>query len=197
MRPNLRKVLATFNPDENGYSDWIDRDVILASGLKLTDNGNIRFDVAFRVDEFNWDVQRLPSRKIIKLRLVGHSETFKIKNSVNRKILKSLRQLTYSNFSPNCIVPLTKKDKEIDHRWGRRNHSNYEHISDVSAQTIDDFQLLSHSHNVFKRQQCVKCRETNIRYSPPNDKEYVIGCKFWEDAVGCLGCPLAQPELYR
>ena len=53
--------------------------------------------------------------------------------------------------------------------------------------TDDDFQLLSHSHNQLKREECKKCKETNVR----RDKVK------WDNNVGCAGCPLAHPELYR
>ena len=39
----------------------------------------------------------------------------------------------------------------------------------------------------FKREKCKKCTETNKRF------DGII----WDDSVGCSGCPLAQPELYR
>ena len=131
------------------------------------------------------------------MRLSGYNESVSFNQRIRKDIVDTLRQQTKSNFSPDCIVPLVESDREIDHRWGRKDSPKYEYISDVNNQSIDDFQLLSHSHNQYKREQCVKCKETNLRYAPPNTQEFKIGCKEWSDSVGCQGCPLAQPELYR
>lgn len=197
MRPNLEKVVNLFKPDVNGYSNWVSIEEVINSGLSWSNNGNIRRGIAFGVSEYNWDFKRESSRKIVEMRLVGYNESISFNQRIRKDIIDELRAKTFSNFAPNCIVPLVEEDKEIDHRWGRKDDPKYSYISDLSKQSIDDFQLLSHSHNQFKRQQCVKCKETNQRYSPPNNQEFTIGCKSWDDNIGCDGCPLAQPELYR
>lgn len=200
MRPNLQKVVLLFQPDVNGYSDWVCVDDVINSGLSWSNNGNIRRGVAFGVNEYNWEFKRLNNRKtaaILEMRLVGYNETRALSQYIRKDIVNILRNQTVSNFAPDCIVPLVESDKEIDHRWGRKDSPKYEYISDATQQSVGDFQLLSHSHNQFKREQCVKCKETNLRYFPPNNQEFKIGCKDWEDNVGCEGCPLAQPELYR
>lgn len=196
MRPNLEKVINLFQPDANGYSDWVSIDDVITAGLSWSNNGNVRRGVAFAVSEYNWDFMRASNRRIIKMRLIGFNNSAAFNQRIRKDIVDELRKQTTSNFSPNCIVPLVESDKEIDHRWGRKDSPKYEYISDLSKQHIDDFQLLSHSHNQFKREQCVKCKESNLRFSPPNNQEFKIGCKKWDDMIGCKGCPLAQPELY-
>jgi hypothetical protein len=199
MRPNLRKVVDLFQPDVNGCSRWVEVEEVKNSGLSWSNNGNVRRGIAFAVGEYVWEFRRINNRRngaIIAMRLLGYNDSLIINQRIRKDIVDELRKQTVSNFAPDCIIPLVENDKEVDHRWGRKDSPKYEYINDVSQQSIDDFQLLSHSHNQFKREQCVKCKETNRRYSPPTGQEFKIGCKNWEDSVGCSGCPLSQPELY-
>jgi hypothetical protein len=197
MRPNLQKVVTLFQPDVDGYSHWVSVDDVRNAGLSWSDNGNVRRGIAFGVSEYNWEFNRVNNRRIVEMRLSGYNQSAAFNQRIRKDIVDELRQQTRSNFAPDCIIPLVDNDKEIDHRWGRKDHPKYEYINDVNNQSIDDFQLLSHSHNQFKREQCVKCKNTNLRFSPPNNQVFKIGCEKWENEVGCMGCPLAQPELYR
>ena len=197
MRPNLEKVVNLFKPDANGFSEWMSIQDVRDNGLSWSDNGNVRRGVVFGVYEYRWEFKRLNNSRIIEMRTVGYNYSKAVNQSIRRDIVDELRKQTRSNFAPDCIVPLVYDDKEIDHRWGRKEHFKYEYLNDLDNQTINDFQLLSHSHNQFKREQCVKCKQTNLRFSPPNNQSFVVGCINWEDEVGCIGCPLAQPELYR
>lgn len=197
MRPNLQKVVNLFQPDAEGYSTWISVDDVINAGLSWSNNGNVRRGIAFGVGEYNWEFKRVNNRRIIEMRLIGYNQSASFNQRIRKDIVDTLRKQTKSNFAPDCIVPLVESDKEIDHRWGRKDSPKYEYISDIDKQSIDDFQLLSHSHNQYKREQCVKCKETNHRFSPPDNQEYKIGYKIWDDSIGCEGCPLAQPELYR
>ncbi len=182
-RPNLEKVKSLFNPDENGCSEWVTVEQVIDHGLKWSKNGNVRRGIAFSVGEYIWEFDRGPGRKVLRMRLIGNSNKSAFNQIIRKDIREELLKQTRSNFAPDCIVPLVQIDKEIDHRWGRKDHPTYEYINDPAKQTIDDFQLLSHSHNQFKREQCKKCSKSNIRY---DGKEYTT----------CAGCPLAQPELY-
>lgn len=200
MRPNLEKVVNFFQPDSNGYSNWITIDSVINAKLSWSNNGNVRRGTAFGVSEYNWEFKRINNRRngtIIEMRLVGYNQSVTFNQRIRKDIVDFLRQKTVSNFAPECIIPLVDKDKEIDHRWGRKDSPKYEYISNIVEQSIDDFQLLSHSHNQYKREQCVKCKNTNIRYFPLNDQLFKIGDKKWNNEIGCAGCPLAQPELYR
>jgi hypothetical protein len=200
MRPNLRKVINLFCPDENGHSKWVYTNDVINAGLSWTNNGNVRRGIAFRVHEYNWEFKRLSNRSngtITELRLDGLNQSSALNQRIRKDIVDELKKQTVSNFAVNCIVPLVEGDKEIDHRWGRKECKKYEYINDVNTQRIEDFQLLSHSHNQYKRQQCKKCKETNLRYSPPNSMSFAIGSAQWDEEIGCDGCPLAEPELYR
>ena len=197
VRPNLKKVVNLFQPDSNGYSNWITVDDVINADLSWSNNGNVRRGIAFGVSEYNWEFKRANNRRIVEMRLVGYNQSVAFNQRIRKDIVDFLRQQTFSNFAPDCIVPLVDSDKEIDHRWGRKDSPKYEYISNIDEQSIDDFQLLSHSHNQYKRQQCVNCKHTNLRYSPPNNQLFKIGCKEWDSKIGYAGCPLSQPEFYR
>lgn len=200
MRQNLEKVVNLFQPNCDGFSEWVEVGDVINAGLKWSSNGNVRRGVVFGTKEYNWEFKRKnghPNGSVLAMRLAGYNFNLVFSQSIRKDIVDKLRKQTKSNFAPDCIIPLVDSDKEIDHRWGRKDSPKYEYVSNVNVQSIDDFQLLSHSHNQFKREQCLKCKNTNIRYSPPNGKSFVVGCEKWESDVGCHGCPLAQPELYR
>ena len=184
---NLEKVDALFQPDKNGYSRKVSREEIENSNLTWSQNGNGRRNVYFQVQKYKWVAERGKGNKVISLKLDGLNESVILNQTIRKDIKDKLYTQTRSNFAPTCLVSLVDKDKEIDHRWGRKDSPLYDRINDTSKQTIDDFQLLSHSHNQFKREQCKKCTMTNIRFDDT----------IWDDSVGCSGCPLAQPELYK
>ena len=184
---NLEKVDTLFQPDKNGYSRKVSREEIENSNLTWSKNGNGRRNVYFQVQKYKWVAERGKGNKVISLKLDGLNESVILNQTIRKDIKDKLYTQTRSNFAPTCLVSLVDKDKEIDHRWGRKDSPLYDRINDTSKQTIDDFQLLSHSHNQFKREQCKKCTMTNIRFDDT----------IWDDSVGCSGCPLAQPELYE
>ena len=184
---NLEKVISLFNPDENGYSRRVRVEEIENSNLTWSKNGNGRRGKFFGVQKFKFLVERGKGNKVISLKLDGLNESIILNQTIRKDIKDKLNEQNRSNFAPDCLIPLVDNDKEIDHRWGRKDSPLYNRINDTKKQSIDDFQLLSHSHNQFKREQCKKCTMTNVRYD----------ATMWNDSVGCSGCPLAQPELYR
>jgi len=194
---NLEKVDTLFQPDKNGYSRKVSREEIENSNLTWSKNGNGRRNVYFQVQKYKWVAERGKGNKVISLKLDGFNESIILNQTIRKDIKDKLYAQTRSNFAPDDMLPLVDKDKEIDHRWGRKDSPLYSRVNDTKKQTIDDFQLLSHTHNQFKREQCKKCKMTNIRFGSKTLTKYIFGGTIWDDSVGCSGCPLAQPELYR
>ena len=166
MRPNLQKVVNLFQPDAEGYSNWVSVDDVINTGLSWSNNGNVRRGIAFGVGEYNWEFKRVNNRRIIGMRLIGYNQSASFNQRIRKDIVDTLRKQTKSNFAPDCIVPLVESDKEIDHRWGRKDSPKYEYINDINKQSIDDFQLLSHSHNQYKREQCVSVKKLIVDFLP-------------------------------
>ena len=159
---NLEKVDTLFQPDKNGYSRKVSREEIENSNLTWSKNGNGRRNVYFQVQKYKWVAERGKGNKVISLKLDGFNESIILNQTIRKDIKDKLYAQTRSNFGIDDMLPLVDKDKEIDHRWGRKDSPLYSRVNDTKKQTIDDFQLLSHSHNQFKREQCKKCKMTNM-----------------------------------
>lgn len=150
-------VYTLFNPDGNGYSDWISRDEINSNqetGLKLTDNGNCRHGKFFGVKEFNWE-RRVENNKVVALRLAGYDLVEKynrpISQAIRREILKG----------GTCVVCGSHSDLVVDHKNDLYNDPR---VLDTKTQTVDDFQCLCNHCNLQKRQVSKETRETKRRY---------------------------------
>ena len=135
MRPNLEKVVNLFQPDVNGHSNWVSVDEVISSGLYWSNNGNVRRNVAFGVNEYKWEFEREPNRKIVKMRLNGYNDSVAMNQRIRKDIVIELRKQDKSNFAVDCIIPLVDEDKEIDHRWGRKDSPKYEYINDPNQQS--------------------------------------------------------------
>lgn len=87
---------------------------------------------------------------------------------------------------------------EIDHKDGRKDD---ERISDITTQTLEDFQPLTKAANDSKRQICKHCKETNKRWNAKNLKgnpyEFYQGDENYTKELGCIGCYQYDPVAYR
>jgi chemotaxis protein histidine kinase CheA len=154
---NKDKVVNVFNPDAEGFSDWVDVLDIKKGGLPVSRNGNGRKGVYFGVGIYLWEVQRLRNArtgKLQKLRLIGNNEP-----PSSRKISKPV----YNHYKGvPCVNCGSIKDLVVDHK---NDFYNDNRVLKIETQTIDDFQSLCTSCNLKKRTWCSKMRETGIRTS--------------------------------
>ena len=78
---------------------------------------------------------------------------------------------------------------EIDHKNGRNNDPR---VADLLTQKKSDFQLLSRSTNLAKREYCKKCEKSNIRFDAKKigyKISYIFGGKYHDGSInGCIGC---------
>jgi len=189
-------IIETFEPDIHGVSSWVKVETIIAKGFKWTKNGNIRRGRPTWDKKYKWMFQRKTENEkseILALRTNGFNTEDQINSAIRKDIMDALRKSEICNFS---LLPIPKKDREVDHRFGYKEHPKYAHINILANQKISDFQLLHHAQNVQKRQMCVECVETRKRPSHP-EKVFAIGGQDLDDVNVCDGCYLAQPELYR
>lgn len=90
-----------------------------------------------------------------------------------------------------CVV-LGTSGPECDHKDGRLDDPR---LSDATLVTLDDFQPLSKAANDAKRQHCVECRETGLRFDAKRSGYQVsqvrgnglyngtcVGC-YWHDPI--------------
>lgn len=189
-------ISATFKPNQEGVSEWVTVDVLISKGFKWTKNGNVRRGVPFGDKKYQWEFKRKTESKtseILALRTVGFNTSNRVSSAIRSDILSKLREKGICNFS---LLPVPIQDREVDHRFGYKEHPKYLSINELSNQKIEHFQLLHHAQNVQKRQMCKVCIDTKIR--PPHpEKGFVIGDSKLDDRHVCHGCYLAQPELYR
>lgn len=188
-----------FNLDENGCSDWVSIESVIAGGLNWSSNGNMRHGKPSFADgkKFEWEAKRVagPKSTIIALKTLGYSDPSKnINSSIKEEIKISLRKNNFCNFS---LVSFNKDELEVDHRWGHKTHEKYNYINNIENQKIEDFQLIHRSINSKKRQVCKDCIKSKTRPDPPLGKQFVIGSSSLDEINVCNGCFYAQPELYR
>ena len=61
-----------------------------------------------------------------------------------------------------CVILGTTSRVEVDHKAGLKNDLRV--MGDVKTQRLDDFQPLSKTANVVKRQRCRECKKTRKRF---------------------------------
>jgi len=196
LRPNLQKALALFRPNKEMVSEWVSVDKFAAAGLHWsTGNGNLRRNTPWNLYELLWDVRRVSGgrSRVTHLRMNGNNPNRKVNQRIRPDIVRELRATGVCNIS---LLPVHPEDQEVDHRWGYKEADAHAEVMDVSTQTVDDFQLLHRSLNLLKREACKKCRETGCRFAHPT-QGFAEGDATWSEEVGCRGCYLAQPEMFR
>ena len=189
-------ILATFQPDSEGVSDWVDVETLKERGFSWSNNGNTRYESPWNDEIYLWEFKRKddkPKGAIIAMRTVGFNTSIQVKSTIRSDISKKIKESGICNFS---LLPVSKKNMEVDHRFGYKDHSKYARINNPAKQKLEDFQLLHRSQNVQKRQMCIECIDSGIRPSHPH-KSFVEGTEQLDDEVVCDGCYLAQPERYR
>ena len=122
---NLEKVDTLFQPDVNGYSRFVSMKVnetLILLGVKMVMVEEM-FTLEFRsIIGLQREVRVI---KVIALKLNGFNESIILNQTIRKDIKDKLNELTRSNFAPDCLIPLVDKDKEIDHRWGRKDSPLY------------------------------------------------------------------------
>jgi hypothetical protein len=189
------KVLELFKPDQNGKSDWVSIDSVIAADIGWTKNGNLRRGIAFGLDEYHWETERRsgPRSEVTALRMVGFNQDESFKQTISANVKLHFTTVLHCNFS---LLPIPPQDREIDHRYGHKNHPDYIEIYKSKEQKKEHFQLIHRSLNLQKREMCKQCVETNRRPEHP-ELGFVQGDASHSDRFPCSGCYLAEPERYR
>lgn len=148
-----------FNPDECGISNWVSREYLSDTHLKLTNNGNARHGVFFGDNRFFWE--KYPQSGMIqKLRTIGLSDN----ESLSRPIRTDIHHY-HKNVIGRCVVCGSRSSLITDHKNDLYNDLR---VLNINTQTIDDFQCLCTHCNLQKRQVSKKQKETQRRYNTTN-----------------------------
>jgi 5-methylcytosine-specific restriction endonuclease McrA len=183
-------------PNEDGISQWISREYLQNTPLKLSSNGNSRHGIFYNDKRYIWEKQT-NKNTVTHIRTNGFSND--ILHGHNRPIRKDIR--IYHTTA--CVVCGSMSDLVVDHKNDLYNDPR---VLCVSTQTIDDFQCLCNHCNLQKRQVCKKTKETGKRYKAtnipmlkiynidfiqgdesfnPNDVNALVGT-FWYDPVAFM-----------
>ena len=155
MSSKKKAVDEIFNPDINGYSEWVTRETISNNkSLNWGNNGIGRHNIYFNDNRFLWE--KYPATgSIQKLRTVGFN--YNKLYGASRPIRKDISDYYKSMKCVHCdtssnIIPDHKNDLYNDPR-----------VLNIHTQTYDDFQSLCTSCNAKKRQVSKKTKELNKR----------------------------------
>lgn len=189
------KVLELFKPDQTGESDWVSIDAVIAADIGWTKNGNLRRGIAFGLDEYYWETERKsgPRSEVTALRMVGFNQDETFKQTISASVKLHFTTILHCNFS---LLPVPLQDREIDHRYGHKNHPDYIELYNSNEQKNEHFQLIHRSLNLQKREMCKQCVETENRPAHP-ELGFVEGDEKHSKNFPCNGCYLAEPERYR
>lgn len=159
MNPRLLLIDTIFKPNVAGVSRWVTVEECMSRGLPWTTNGNTRNNTVWNDDRYVWDFSRGSSRKVLALRMNGHSDT---RVRLNRPIRSDIRKALKDG---PCVVCGSNTSIVIDHKNDLYNDPR---VLDTKTQVMEDFQPLCTHCNLQKRAVSVKTRETGKRYPATN-----------------------------
>ena len=165
-------------PNQEGKSRWVLKTEFVNEYQPLNFNNGCPW-----IRNFDFLYETKFENKIWMVRLLG------TKKSLIRPISKNIRQVISILPSAHSGLDGTQNDYIIpDHKNGR-----YDDISvlDVKTQKIEDFQPLTLRENLFKRQSCKVCRNTNQRFDAVRlgfQVSFVEGTGEYNEKLGCVGC---------
>ena len=174
-------------PDEDGYSRPIPVNELknINEGFALGNGGSWCRDDGPLGKKYN--IKRIKENgKIIAVKLDGFNKSPK-ERFINTKIKVEIRNM-------RCVILDVGTNIECDHKNGKYNDRDME---DTQKQKTTDFQPLSKSVNVAKRQHCKECQETDRRYDARRlgyKEAYIKGD---ESSKNCVGCYWHDPPLFN
>ena len=181
-------------PNENGISRWVNINEFIwkYKELKLWNGGSWCRKESSLAKEFiiEFDKNLTSGNGIDAIRL----NWFNTNNSWSQNIRKDIKDFYKSK---RCII-LWTSNPEVDHKNGWKNS---ERVMNPSTQTLDDFQPLSKAANDAKRQHCINCKKTWIRFDAKKlwyTESYYEGDErhIW-DENWCKWCFWYDPIAFR
>lgn len=187
------------NPNEQGYSRWVSVDEFVGEfdRLKFGNGGDWCRGSSNLARQYKIEVDKTQTsgNKIDRIRTVGFQDKPQFNQAIRKDIRDALKNEPCVMLGINGTSENTKV--EIDHKEGLKNNVR---VSNLSSQTIDDFQPLCKAANDVKRQICKKCKETDTRFDARLIRGYPKAhYKGGEELsiYGCEGCYQYDPVRYR
>lgn len=151
-----------FKPNQDGISEWINKDIIsnFKNGiLDWGNNGVFRHGVFQGDNRYMWEKYPLKG-KIEKIRTAGFSSEYLYGHE--RPIRDDIRKFYESK---SCVACGETHNIIVDHK---NDLYNDERVLNKTTQTLEDFQALCNSCNLKKRQVCKITKEKGERYGATN-----------------------------
>mgnify|MGYP001356191283 FL=1 len=166
-------------PNDQGISKVISTNLFIEKYSRLK-HGNGRDWGRTDDKNFHYNLKtKKNGNKIISYQCVGFKKT------LSKEISPRIREFFKNK---RCSV-LGISKIEIDHKNGRYNDPR---VANKLTQKTSDFQALSRSPNLSKREYCKECEKTNIRFDAKiigYSKSYYSGGKNHNGTInGCVGC---------
>ena len=134
-----------------------------------------------------YNIKRIKvGNKIIAVKLDGYNKVPK-ERLINPRIKAEIRKR-------RCVILDVGSNIECDHKNGKYNDREME---DINNQKASDFQPLSKSANVAKRQHCKNCQATGIRYDAKKLGYKVSFIKGDATSKNCVGCYWHDPRQFN
>lgn len=181
-------------PDENGYSRWVDTSEFTGKYERLKlGNG---FDFGRKESPLaqkyiiETDKKRSPGVGIDAIRLNGFKDEDPYTQYIRPEIKKEIKK-------HRCVI-LGTSDPEVDHKNGMKNEGR---VMKNEDQQLSDFQPLSKAANDAKRQFCKECRESGVRYDAKllgyPISYYAGGAEHHGEVDACVGCYWYDPLEFK
>ena len=173
LSPKQVSVDQVFQPDENGFSDWIARAIIQANpNLNWGKNGVQRHGVFFADKRYVWE-------KYPKTGTITHLKLSGFNPDVEVNTTRPIRDEIHAyHKSMGCVVCGSHSSLVTDHK---NDLYNDQRVLNAETQTIDDFQCLCTHCNLQKREVAVKTKASGKRYKATNIPQLaVFGIDFIE-----------------
>ncbi|NHB18547.1 HNH endonuclease [Helicobacter pylori] len=189
-------------PDENGVSRWVSVTEFVGKyqglfgvGVPGSNGGTWCRDNSALAKEFKLEkaYRKAQGNPIDRIRLNGYNTECVFNQNIRQDIKNHYKQQCCAM----CGVRGNSENTqiEVDHKDGRKNDPR---VSDLNAQTFDDFQALCKACNDKKRQICKECKESGYRFDarkiPGNHYPFYDGEAEYD---GCVGCYQYDPIQYR
>jgi len=166
------------NPDKTGRTRWVFKTEFTGEYVDLYFNNGCPW-----LRSFNCEYETSIEGGVWKCRLI------KTKKTDTRPISKKVKEYINSLPSAHSGLKSINNDKIVpDHKNGRYNDSS---ALSTKTQLIQDFQPLTNRENLFKRQICKVCTETNKRFDAKQlgfSTSFIEGDENYNDDIKCNGC---------
>ena len=181
-------------PDQNGYSRWVETSEFVGEYAELKfGNGTSwarKESSLAKKYIIELDKSITPGNRTDRIRLNG----FNTDNQYSQHIRADIKRAIASQ---RCVV-LGTSNPEVDHKNGMKNEDRVMRNED---QKLSDFQPLSKAANDAKRQFCKECRRTGVRYDAKNlgypISYYAGGPTHNMETDACIGCYWYDPRDFK